>query len=122
MIEMALAMKCQKPPEGWWCSRDSGHEGPCAARRFGERSEASVRSITIDAIDAEMARARTKFPGNGKLLAALVEEVGELAKALLQRRAKEEIVAEAIQVAVVAIRIAEEGDSDFLRDDWDASR
>lgn len=23
---------CRLPPEGWWCSRDAGHEGPCAAR------------------------------------------------------------------------------------------
>ena len=23
---------CRVPPPGWWCSRESGHEGPCAAR------------------------------------------------------------------------------------------
>jgi hypothetical protein len=23
---------CKVPPPGWWCSRDPGHEGPCAAR------------------------------------------------------------------------------------------
>jgi len=23
---------CQLPPKGWWCSREAGHEGPCAAR------------------------------------------------------------------------------------------
>jgi len=23
-------------PEGWWCSREMGHDGPCAARRIGE--------------------------------------------------------------------------------------
>jgi len=22
---------CDKPPDGWSCSRDEGHEGPCAA-------------------------------------------------------------------------------------------
>ena len=22
---------CQVPPEGWFCTRESGHEGPCAA-------------------------------------------------------------------------------------------
>lgn len=22
---------CQVPPRGWWCSREPGHEGPCAA-------------------------------------------------------------------------------------------
>ena len=24
---------CTVPPKGWWCSREAGHEGPCAARR-----------------------------------------------------------------------------------------
>ena len=23
---------CTVPPEGWWCSREKGHEPPCAAR------------------------------------------------------------------------------------------
>lgn len=25
-------MPCLLPPEGWFCSRQGGHEGPCAAR------------------------------------------------------------------------------------------
>lgn len=25
-------MVCKMPPAGWWCSRDKGHGGPCAAR------------------------------------------------------------------------------------------
>ena len=24
--------RCSRPPPGWWCSREQGHEGPCAAR------------------------------------------------------------------------------------------
>ena len=24
---------CDVPPPGWWCSRDAGHDGPCAALR-----------------------------------------------------------------------------------------
>jgi hypothetical protein len=23
---------CTVPPDGWWCSREKGHDGPCAAR------------------------------------------------------------------------------------------
>jgi hypothetical protein len=23
---------CHMPPPEWWCSRDPGHDGPCAAR------------------------------------------------------------------------------------------
>jgi hypothetical protein len=25
---------CIVPPKGWWCSRNAGHEGPCAAREL----------------------------------------------------------------------------------------
>lgn len=24
--------RCMRPPPGWWCSREPGHSGPCAAR------------------------------------------------------------------------------------------
>ncbi len=75
----------------------------------GRCATASAR----DAIDAELVRARTKFPDNAKLLAALMEEVGELAQAMLQDKPHKEIRKEAFQVACVAIRLAEEGDSDF---------
>jgi NTP pyrophosphatase (non-canonical NTP hydrolase) len=68
---------------------------------------------TIAALQAETLRARTKFPGSRFLLAALSEEVGELAQAMLRRRPSAEVRAEAIQVAVVALRIAEEGDALF---------
>lgn len=46
------------------------------------------------------------------MMAALTEEVGELAKALLSEP-WERVVAEAVQVAAMAIRVAEEGDSTF---------
>jgi hypothetical protein len=26
-------MTCTIPPKGWTCSREAGHEGPCAARK-----------------------------------------------------------------------------------------
>jgi NTP pyrophosphatase (non-canonical NTP hydrolase) len=68
---------------------------------------------TITALHEELIRARTKFPGTRFLLAALTEEVGELAQAMLQGKPREEIQKEAIQVACVAIRILEEGDSSF---------
>ena len=47
------------------------------------------------------------------MLAALTEEMGELVQALLQKKPKKEILAEAKQVACVAIRLMEEGDGDF---------
>ena len=24
---------CTRPPTGWWCSREDGHDGPCPTRR-----------------------------------------------------------------------------------------
>jgi hypothetical protein len=68
---------------------------------------------TLFALIAEVASARSKFPDNKHLLAALTEEVGELAEALLQVQGTERVRAEAIQVATVALRIFEEGDASF---------
>lgn len=74
---------------------------------------ASDLDETLAAVRAEVLRARAKFPGRAHMLAALTEEVGEVARALLQREGRERVRAEAIQVACVALRIAEEGDGDF---------
>jgi hypothetical protein len=65
----------------------------------------------IIALAAELLRARSKFPSNERLFAALLEEVGELAHEMPRDRQRQR--EEAIQVACVAIRIAEEGDADF---------
>lgn len=69
-------------------------------------------------IDAELERARAKFPMPNPTFVALVEEVGELAQALLKLKPgsheySQRVYAEAIQVAVMAIRVLEEGDRDF---------
>lgn len=79
-------------------------------------------ALTLSAITAETIRARLKFPGNKHLLAALTEEVGELAQAMLQDRPRDQIEREAIQVATVAIRILEEGDAAFDVKDWSPTR
>ena len=66
----------------------------------------------------ELARARKKFPGNKHQNTALAEEVGELSKALLELETDEathqDVYDEAVQVAAMAIRVATEGDSDFI--------
>jgi hypothetical protein len=77
----------------------------------------AAKPVTMDDISAEVERARAKFPGNKHLLAALFEEGGELAAALLQDDVKESRK-EAIQVAAVAVRIIEEGDAAFDVKDW----
>lgn len=70
---------------------------------------------TIAALRAEVCRARLKHPGRHKLLAALMEEVGELAQAIVEydgsEGARDLVGVEALQVATVALRIVEEGDA-----------
>jgi hypothetical protein len=66
-------------------------------------------------ITEELKRARGKFPAPNKNYIALVEEVGELAKALLDCRpgdhaSNKAVYDEAMQVATMAIRVMEEGD------------
>lgn len=76
-----------------------------------------VGTDTLYCIDAELGFARNKFPKNDDLMTALTEEVGGLAKALLHHKhekgAAKDVFAEAIQVAVMAIRLAEEGSAEF---------
>lgn len=82
-------------------------------------------SETKKAIDEELGRARSKFPKTRHVMNALTEEVGELAQALLDQEYKSgenmfkdvglnsKVRKEAIQVAAMAIRLLEEGDTTF---------
>lgn len=66
---------------------------------------------SLSLVSKEIERARRKFPNPAGLMVALMEEVGELAQAMLQHGSESERAKdEAIQVACVAIRILEEGD------------
>lgn len=74
----------------------------------------------FDDLSTELRRARREWPDNGHLLAALMEEVGELSQAMLQQQHEpskgitaDKIYMEAIQVAVMALRVCTEGDSTF---------
>lgn len=77
----------------------------------------SLSSTAEYCLGSELRFARHKFPGNQMMLAALMEEVGELAQALIDHsRGKVDaakVYGEAIQVATMAIRIAEEGSGEF---------
>jgi hypothetical protein len=71
-------------------------------------------------IENELKNARLLFPDNVDVLPALTEEVGELNQAIIQQKHQpkknkthENIYQEAIQVAVMAIRVATEGDPNF---------
>jgi len=67
----------------------------------------------------ELVASREAFPETTHKLAALMEEVGELAQAMMHHDRKlgistQEVLREAVQVATVALRIAVEGDDNFL--------
>lgn len=69
----------------------------------------SPQQGTLFDLANEMVRARTKHPSARFLMTALAEELGELAAAILRKEGELQIYSEAIQVACVALRIAEEG-------------
>lgn len=76
----------------------------------------ALLTAALDAVK-EATGAQAVFPGNKQMLAAAIEEMGEVAKALLDHdrgKAKpEDVYAEAIQLAAMALRIAIEGSEEF---------
>lgn len=66
-------------------------------------------------VRAELIRARQKLPGDRVMAIALMEEVGELAKAMLDEPAAN-VRKEAVQTAVMAARIVLDGDGSVR--DW----
>jgi len=48
----AAAPHCERPPEGWFCTRDANHIGPCAARPIAELCPSSPDRIHI--VDTSM--------------------------------------------------------------------
>lgn len=66
----------------------------------------------IQDLRRELQSARKKFPSSDAVLAALTEEVGELAKAHMEEWNR--VIKEAVQVAAMAIRVAVEGDATLI--------
>jgi len=67
----------------------------------------------------ELKAARAAFPGSTLMLCAFMEEVGELAQALMehdrsQGTSVQEVMREAVQCAAMSIRLAVEGDENFM--------
>lgn len=74
--------------------------------------------IVITMIRGELDAARKKFPDNLHQLVALMEEVGELAQAMMEHdrdgsQTVQMVLRECVQVAAMAIRVATEGDENF---------
>lgn len=73
----------------------------------------SLSDREIADLQDEVKRGRAKFPNGTNLLPALMEEVGELARALLQDGNGRLAHEEALDVACVAMRIYAEGVPEF---------
>lgn len=65
---------------------------------------------SINDIICEYEAALDKFPWPNNLIVALMEEVGEVARAYIEQRGKKEVYSEAKQVAALALRIMIEED------------
>lgn len=89
------------------------HPGPAQV------AAATPERQLADDILAELFRARAKFPGKNVTFAALIEEVGELATATFEESASR-VRKEAVQVAVMAMRMVLDGDHCF--DTWRAEK
>lgn len=73
-----------------------------------ERKVGNIGQFLLEA-KVETYRAKDLFPSSDGLMTALTEEVGELAKALMEE-SKDRVYEEALQVAAMACRVATEGD------------
>lgn len=84
----------------------------------GDGVKARTSELLADIV-SELGNARAKFPGDNVTFAALVEEVGELAKATFEEP-RENVRKEAVQVAVMAMRMVLDGDHTY--EPWRASK
>lgn len=97
-------------------------------REYRPEFERSPDDKFLFDVQDEVARARKKHPSNRHLLAALVEEVGEAAQALIDHdmgftkgdnyTTPADIYKELVQVACVALRIAIDSDPSFEYPGW----
>lgn len=90
--------------------------------------QTTIAAKFLNDVVAEVDRAREKFPSNRHIMGAMHEEVGEVAKAMLERDYKAtdmpvsshnfgldmEVYVECIQAAAMLLRVATEGDPDYL--------
>lgn len=79
----------------------------CGRQWGGEPNDSALTFLVH--VWLELQAARDKFPDPAACMVALTEEVGELAKAMLDEPSAA-VYLEAVQVATVALRVAVEGD------------
>lgn len=90
-----------------------------AARTAPQAQREDAADAFLAEVAAELKRARAKFPGDRIMTIALAEEFGELCKAVLDESA-ENVRKEAVQTAVMACRVAIDGDGSVR--DWRAQK
>jgi hypothetical protein len=73
-------------------------------------TEPAPEEALVGEVLAELQHARSKFPGDNVTTLALVEEVGELAKATFEE-SPQRVRKEAVQVAAMAMRVVLDGDA-----------
>lgn len=103
-------------------NQPQGETMTSVSQTYGKEEESkpkewSPMGETLACIGMEVRKARKLHPGARHKLAALMEEVGELAQALIDhdrgKATAEDIYLEAIQVASTAVRVALEGSEEF---------
>ena len=115
MTLLAEAASYLAPFENASCGVDGGFRGARELREKLIAASATPERILLEEILAELTRARTKFPGDNVTMLALMEEVGELAKATFEE-SRARVRKEAIQVACMAMRVVLDGDATL--DEW----
>lgn len=68
-------MTCQIPPSGWRCTREAGHEGPCAALPSIRRPCKIVVSVFTAIVDADGCEVLVCGPSNGMSETEVANEV-----------------------------------------------
>src|SRR5690606_36510565 len=97
------------------CPKPSDHDAASALRSEAQGDAGALAAEIL----AELRRALEKFPGDNVTTLALVEEVGELAKATFEE-SRDRVREEAIQVAAMAMRVVLDGDQTL--DAWRESK
>lgn len=124
MHDAAAVLETQRSPEMQSRIRHNGAAPIVAMDKGSDMGDAMAVSFLVGSgrapgdtpirmflrdVERELSRARDKFPSSEGCMTALTEEVGELAKAMLDEPG-ERIYKEAVQTAVMAARVALEGD------------
>lgn len=57
---------CTIPPEGWFCTRTAGHEGPCAAHQHSAAMFNGWASPTLGRVYSEVEKLRADLAQNSE--------------------------------------------------------